>query len=92
MENSILDAIYYEYSERDIEFIKRESAKSEEAFMAKYILPLIEEDTDKGLEMEEMFSDAVNDLSQTNFKNGFRLGVRLMKECLDNDLQKNNED
>ncbi len=90
MENSVLDAIYYEYTECNIEFIKQEHPESEEAFIKKYIRPLVEKNPDKGMEMEEMFNNAVSDLGRSDFRNGFRLGVRLMKECLDNGLKKNN--
>ncbi len=85
MENNLLDIIYENYADCRIKSINYQpTTESVKMFMLKYIAPMMDKDLEEGKAMETLFSGALTEKGKNDFKNGFKLGVKLMKECFEN--------
>lgn len=55
-------------------------------FKEKYIYPLLKQDPKAGLEMEAKFNSSLFECDTNSFKNGFRICIFFLIECLQGNL------
>jgi hypothetical protein len=80
MDSSIFEAIYDEYLNGDA--IADEKTQSEEIFTEKYIKPLLEKNSEQGLDMETMFSEVLAENSKNAFMSGVKMCMRFVLDCM----------
>lgn len=83
MNLGILDFIYDGYSSHSR---LGKDIREVEAFNKKYINPQLEKNSKEGLRMEAMFNSALAESNVQSFKNGFKVCMYFMTECINGDL------
>lgn len=89
--SNILEVVYCEYINGDIESIKGKQTKAEYDFMRKYVDPIFEKNKQEGLDMEACFSRALSDSSRQSFEHGFKACSLVLSSCLNGDLLKDDK-
>lgn len=91
MDLDLLELIYYEYTDYCCENSEtKEEPEGVKAFSEKYINPLLEQNSEEGIEMEAMFSRALADYDIRAFKTGFKACMNLIISSLVKDNFSNN--
>lgn len=80
MDYSFMHSIAEDYWNGDICDISQ-NTREEQDFCNKYINPVLQNNREYGLEMEDMFAGAIASEKDVSFKDGFRAGVKMMMEC-----------
>ncbi len=82
MDFDILDSIYWEYHDYCLGSDIKEEAKDTIAFKKEYIVPVLEENSDKGREMDSAFNKALAECDIDAFKRGFRVCMHIVIDYL----------